>query len=91
MTDWAALLDVIDAGLQASPPAFLDALPADLGPIPPVLAARAAGTLARMAEVEAALEQERAEIARELSALAAVKAPSNGSASPVPHFLDTKA
>jgi hypothetical protein len=45
-----------------------------------------------MAEVGAALERHRAEIGRELVALAAVKAnATRASSSPVPYFLDTKA
>jgi hypothetical protein len=53
---------------------------------------RAARTLGRMGEVEAALERHRAEIVRELVALAAVKAnAARASAAPVPHFLDTRA
>ena len=38
MTDWAALLDAIDAGLDSFPPVLVDALPADPGPVPPALA-----------------------------------------------------
>ena len=92
MTTWPTLLDAIDEGLRSFPPVLLDNLPMDLGPLPPLLAARAARTLRRMAEVEAALERDRAELARELAALSAAKAVAAGNAAPpVPHFLDTKA
>jgi hypothetical protein len=92
MTDWVALLDAMDEGLGSFPPVLLDALPADPGPIPPGLAPRAARTVRRMAEVQAALEHEQTEIARELTALAALKAAApQAPASSVPQFLDTKA
>ena len=89
---WTALLDALDEGLAASPPVLLDAVPDDAGLLPLELAARAARTLQRMAEVEVALERGRADLARELSALANLKANAvgRGTAS-VPHFLDTKA
>ena len=79
----------MDAGLDEFPPVLLDDLPADPGPVPARLAERAARTLRRMAEVEAALEHERSELARELAALKASPLPPTGS--PVPHFLDTRA
>lgn len=88
MTSWTALLDAIDDGLASSPPVLVDFLPAEFGALPADLAPRAAATLQRMAEVEAAWSRECAELARELSALSAVKA---SVAAPVPHFLDTKA
>jgi hypothetical protein len=95
MTDtgrWTALLDAMDEGLKSFPPVLVDALPTDLGPLPPVLAARAARTLQRMADGQAVLEQEQAELRRELTALSAAKAVAAGNAAPsVPHFLDTKA
>ena len=94
MTTWAALLDAMDAGLQSVPPTFvdLDELPPELGPLPAPLAARAAATLQRMAEVEAALERDRAELGRELAALTALAATApTAAAATVPHFLDTKA
>ncbi|MGH9012204.1 MAG: hypothetical protein ACRDYF_20535 [Acidimicrobiia bacterium] len=94
MTDWPALLDAIDDGLAAFPPTILDLehLAAGLGPLPAPLAQRAEGTLRRLAEVEAALDQERAELARELAALSALKATTlQPGASSVPNFLDTKA
>jgi len=87
MTTWPALLDAIDEGLRSSPPVLVDLerSAADLGPLPSALAERAAATLHRMAEAEAALEHHRSELARELAAISALKATS------VPHFLDTKA
>jgi hypothetical protein len=92
MITWPALLDAIDQGLTSFPPVLVDALPTDLGPLPAALAVRATRTLHRMAEVQAALEQEQAGLARELAALSAAKAVAAGNAAPsVPHFLDTKA
>jgi len=89
---WAALLDAMEDGLDSFPPVVVDGLTPDPGPVPPALVDRAVRTLHRMAEAEAALERHRAEIARELVALAAVKAnATRAAASPVPHFLDTKA
>ena len=94
MTDWPALLDAMDDGLTAFPPTLVDLehLAADLGRLPVSLAARAEATLRRMAEVEAILDKERADLGRELVALTALKAttPQSG-ASSVPNFLDTKA
>lgn len=94
MTDWPALLDAMDDGLAAFPPTVVDLehLAADLGPLPAPLRERAEATLRRMAEVEAVLDRERADLARELAALSALKAttPQPG-ASSVPNFLDTKA
>ena len=94
MTDWPALLDAMDDGLAAFPPVLLDLehLAADLGPPPAPLAERAEAILRRMAEVEAVLDRERSDLARELAALSALKAttPQTG-APPVPNFLDTKA
>ena len=94
MTDWPALLDAIDDGLAAFPPVLLDLEPlaGGLGVLPAALAPRAEATLRRMAEVEAVLDRERADLARELAALSALKAtsPQTG-APPVPNFLDTKA
>lgn len=92
MTNWVALLDAIDEGLASSPPVLVDFAPADFGPLPADLASRATSTLQLMAEVEAALQREQAELARELAALSAAKASATvNAASPVPHFLDTKA
>jgi hypothetical protein len=94
MTSWPALLDAIDAGLQSVPPTFvdLDALGPELGPLPAPLAARAAATLRRMTQAEAALERSRAELGRELAALTALAATAPAAAAAtVPHFLDTKA
>lgn len=92
MKNWMALLDTIDEGLTSSPPVLLDALPTGLEPLPADLAPRAAATLRRMVEVEATLERDRSEIARELAALSAAKAAATaGSVSSVPRFLDTKA
>jgi len=92
MTDWAALLDSIEDGLDAFPPVLVEGLPVDPGPLPPALVERAARALQHMGEVEAALECHRAEIGRELVALSAVKAnATRASAPPVPHFLDTRA
>ena len=96
MTDldpgWPALLDAMDDGLRSSPPVLVDLerCAADLGPLPSALAGRAAATLRRMAEVEAALEHYRSELACDLAALSALKA-TQSAASSVPHFLDTKA
>ena len=92
MTDWPALLDAIDEGLRSSPPVLVDFSPAAIGPLPVALAPRATATLARMREAAAMLEAHRADIGRELSALAAAKpSMAASSSSPVPHFLDTKA
>jgi hypothetical protein len=91
MTDWVGLLDAMDQGLSSFPPVLLDAMPRDPSPIPPGLASRATRTLQRMAEVQAALEDEQAEIDRELVALAGQKAAAIPAGSSVPHFLDTKA
>lgn len=94
MTTWPALLDTIDEGLVSFPPVLvdLDAIAPALGPLPPSLAARVAATLRRMAGAEALLEQHRADLARELVALAALDAnPRGAGTAPVPHFLDTKA
>ena len=94
MTDWAALLDAIDEGLTSFPPVLVDLEggAANLGPLPPALAERAATTLRRMAEAEATLEHHRSDLARELAAVTALKAAAPQTAgSSVPHFLDTKA
>ena len=94
MTGWVALLDAVDEGLAEFPPVVLDLdhLAADLGPLPKLLAERAEATLRRMAEVEAVLDRERSDLARELAALSALKATTpQAGAPPVPNFLDTKA
>lgn len=94
MNDWPSLLDAVDEGLAAFPPVLIDfeRLAADLGPLPPSLAERAQATLQRMAEVEARLEEERSDIARELAALSGLKAATTQSgAASVPNFLDTRA
>ena len=94
MTDWAALLDALEAGLEASPPVFVDDLPPDPGPVPPALAGRAARTLQRMLALQAALEAQQAHIAEELSALSAARAARTrlrDGAKPVPHYFDHKA
>ena len=94
MTDWASLLDAMDAGLDSFPPVVIDAaaLPADPGPVPPALLARAHRTLHRMTEVTTALEHHRAEIGRDLTALSAANtAAAANAAQSTPHFLDTKA
>jgi hypothetical protein len=92
VTDWVALLDSIEDGLDSFPPVLIDSLPVDPGPVPPALVGRALSTLRRMGEVERALEHHRSEIGRELVALSAVKANATRAAtSPVPHFLDARA
>ena len=93
MTDWPALLDAMDEGLAAFPPVLVDVehLAAGLGPLPAPLAERAEATLRRMTEVEAVLEQEHSDLARELAALSALKASPHAGAPPVPNFIDTKA
>ena len=94
MTDWHGLLDAMDEGLVAFPPVLLDLEPlaAGLGALPAALVGRAEATLRRMAEVEAVLDRERADLARELAALSTLKATSSQTgAPPVPNFLDTKA
>jgi hypothetical protein len=89
---WTALLDAIDEGLLVSPPVLLDALPSDIIPVPPALAARAAATLRRMAEAAAALERQRSVLAGELAALSAARSATAATGgAPVPFFLDTKA
>jgi hypothetical protein len=97
VTDWAALLDAIEGGLESSPPAVVAvaALPAP-GPIPPALRPRARQALQRMAEVQATLERRRDDIGRELVALSAARAAqarmaAAGAGKPVPHFLDRRA
>ena len=92
MTCWPALLEAIDEGLASSPPVLVDFAPAEIGPLPAHLAPRATATLQRMAAVEAVLERDRAQLARELAALSAVKGPgAANAAAPVPRFLDAKA
>jgi hypothetical protein len=93
---WTALLDALEDGLSADPPVLFDVLPSDAGPIPPALADRARLALRRMAEIEAGLEGRRAEIGRELVALAAARSararPSAAPAGkPAAYFLDTRA
>lgn len=90
---WVALLDAMEAGLESFPPVVVDDLPAEPGPIPPALVDRAVRTLQRMAEAEARLEEERAEIGRELNGLSAARtAAAAANATPnVPRFLDTRA
>ena len=97
MSDWAALLDAMEDGLESFPPAVVDfaALPAP-GPIPPGLRRRALQALQRMGEVQAALERRREDIGRELVALTAARAAqarlaAAGTGKPVPHFLDRRA
>ena len=96
MTDldprWTTLLDAMDDGLRSSPPVLVDLerCAADLGPLPPARAGRAAATLGRMAEAATVLERHRSELARELAVMSALKA-TQSAASSVPHFLDTKA
>ena len=93
MTEWPALLDAVDDGLAAFPPVLpdLEHLAADLGPLPAALAERAEATLRRMAKVEARLDRERSDLARELAAISALKATSHQTGTSVPNFLDTKA
>lgn len=92
MTDWTALLDAIDEGLTSSPPVLVDFTPSDFGLLPVALAGRAAATLRRISKVEAVLERERAELARELSVLSAAKSsPAASATASIPRFLDTKA
>jgi len=94
MSDWAALLDAIDDGLASFPPVFVDDLPPDAGPVPPALAGRAAATLQRMIDLEAAMKAQQAEIADQLSALSAARAArkrQRDGTKPVPHFLDSRA
>jgi len=97
MTDWAALLDAMESGLESFPPAAVDvaALPAP-GPIPAALRPRALQALQRMAEVQATVERHRDEVGRELVALTAARAAqarlaAAGAGKPVPHFLDRRA
>jgi hypothetical protein len=92
MTDWVALLDAMEAGLEAFPPVVADPLPAAPGPLPLALQDRAVRLLRRMAEAEANLSEQRAELGRELVALSAARSGSGISAAPsVPHYLDTRA
>ena len=94
MTDWAALLDAIEEGLGSFPPVLLDELPTAAEPVPAELAERAARTLRRMVEVQAELERQRDDIARELVALSAARAArrrEGDGAKPVPHFIDQRA
>lgn len=87
---WAALLDAIDAGLEFSPPVVVDYLSAEPGPLPPALRDRAVSTFRRMAEAEAELAAQQAEIARELIGLSAARTASAATAAAVPHFLDAR-
>lgn len=90
--EWTTLLDEMEAGLNAFPPAVVARLPDDPGPVPPALAERAVRTLRRMAEVEADLVAHQADIARELVGLSAAKtAATSTSTATVPRFLDTRA
>jgi hypothetical protein len=89
-TDWAALLDDIEDGLDTFPPVLVDALPTNPGPIPSALVARATRTLERMTEAEAALEHHRTDLARDLTAISAVKSAATATPS-IPRFLDTRA
>lgn len=92
VTVWADLLDRMDEGLDSFPPVTVAELPADPGPIPAALAERAVRTFRRMAEAEAQLDGQRADIARELIGLAAARtAAATTTASTVPRFLDTRA
>jgi len=92
MTDWVALLDAMDEGLNATPPVLLESLPTSIAPVPPALAGRAAATLRRMTEVGAALEHQRSALAAELATLSAARSAAAASSAPsVPFFLDTRA
>ena len=94
MTDWAALLDVMEDGLASSPPVFVDDLPPDPGPVPPALVDRAARTLQRMLDLQAILEARQSAIGSQLSALAAARAARarlRDGTKPVPHYLDSRA
>jgi hypothetical protein len=94
VTDWAALLDAIDDGLEAAPPVLIDDLPSDPGPVPPALVGRAARTLQRMIGLQAVLEGQQAQIADQLSALSAARAARTrlrDGAKPVPHYFDRRA
>lgn len=89
---WGALLDAMDAGLESFPPVVVEDLPGDPGPIPPALVERAVHTLRCMAEAEARLEEQRAQIARDLAGLSAARTAAAATATPnVPRFLDTRA
>lgn len=89
---WTELLDAMESGLEAFPPVVIDQLPSDVGPLPPALQDRAVRLLRRMAEAEAELQAQQAEIARELVGLSAARTASAATAAPnVPHFLDTRA
>ena len=91
MNVWAELLDAIEDGLDMSPPVLVDDLPTDPGPVPPALVGRATQTLQRMLDVQAVLEGQQAEIARQLSALSAARAARSrlrDGAKPVPHYFD---
>ena len=77
---WEEALDALGATGEWEPPA-------DLGPLPAALAARAQETLARLTEQIQTLETQQAEVARELTALSTA-----GSSEPsTPHFIDTTA
>jgi hypothetical protein len=93
VTDWTALLDAMEDGLEAFPPVLVE-VPRDLEPMPSALAPRARMLLERMTAVSSMLELKRAEVGRQLGAMAAVRAVKARVAmayAPVPHFLDTKA
>jgi hypothetical protein len=88
---WEAVLKAVEDGLEAYPPVLLPSLPVGLGPVPLTLVDRALRTLRRMGEIEEALERDRGEVARELSALSGARTAAATAARPVPHFLDTTA
>ncbi len=89
---WAQLLDSMEAGLAEFPPVAVESLPTDPGPVPPALQDRAVRLLRRMAEVEAELAGQQAEVARDLIGLSAARTASGSTAAPdVPRFLDTHA
>ena len=91
-TLWKELLDAMEAGLDEFPPAVVDARPTAPGPVPAALQDRAVQLLCRMAEVEAELAGQQAEVAQELIGLSAARTASAATAAPnVPRFLDTRA
>jgi len=91
-SSWTELLDAMEAGLHAFPPAVVDSLPADLGPLPLALQDRAVQLLRRMADVEAEVAGQQAEVARELIGLSAARTAAAATTAPnVPRFLDTRA
>jgi hypothetical protein len=91
---WLLLLDALErdcdvSGSGAPPSAFVP--PPAPGPLPVTLLPRARRLERRMTELIDELERQRAELGRELAALAGGSAAGRPSERPHPHFFDTSA